>query len=283
MRPKQWAKNVFIFAGVFFDGKLLDPAKLLASVLAFAIFCLVTSAIYLINDLVDIEKDRRHPVKRKRPLASGELAPVVARVAAVAILAICLPAALIMQPLFGAITLCYALIMVLYSFVLKNVVIVDVMTIAAGFVLRVVAGAVVVQVTRFSPWLYVCTILLALFLAINKRRHELLLLSENANGHRSALQEYNIAFIDDMTSLVTATAMAAYMFYTFSAPNLPANHTMMLTIPFVIYGIFRYLYLIHTKNLGGAPEDIVLGDRALLLDLGLWAITCGVVIYASVL
>ena len=283
MRPKQWAKNVFIFAGLFFDGKLLDPSKLLASVAAFAIFCLVSSAIYLINDLADIEKDRRHPVKKNRPLASGQLAPIVAQVAAVVILAISLPVAFILQPLFGVATVVYTGLMVLYSVVLKNIVIVDVMTIAAGFVLRVFAGAIVVQVTRFSPWLYVCTILLALFIAINKRRHELLLLSENANGHRSALQEYNIAFIDDMTSLVTATAMAAYMFYTFSAPNLPANHTMMLTIPFVIYGIFRYLYLIHTKNLGGAPEDIVLGDRALLVDVCLWAITAGLVIYSSIL
>lgn len=283
MRPKQWAKNVFIFAGLFFDGKLLHTPRLLTSIIAFAIFCLVSSAIYLINDLVDIEKDRRHPIKRLRPLPSGELSPTVAKVAAAVILIICLPAAFVLQPPFGITTLLYAAMMILYSFVLKNVVIIDVMTIAAGFVLRVYAGTVVVQVTRFSPWLYVCTTLGALFIAINKRRHELVLLSEDANGHRSALQEYNIAFIDDMTSLVTATALAAYMFYTFSAPNLPANHTMMLTIPFVIYGIFRYLYLIHTKNLGGAPEDIVLGDRGLLIDFALWAITAGLVIYSSVL
>jgi len=283
MRPKQWAKNVFIFAAVFFDGKILEPHKLLISIVAFVIFCLVSSAIYLINDLADIEKDRQHPVKRNRPLASGQLSPTVAKIAAMVMLAICLPAAFALQPLFGITTLLYAGIMVLYSYLLKQVVIVDVMTIAAGFVLRVFAGAVVVQVTRFSPWLYVCTTLLALFIAINKRRHELLLLSEGANSHRSALQEYNVAFIDDMTSMVTATALAAYMFYTFSAPNLPANHSMMLTIPFVIYGIFRYLYLIHTRNLGGAPEDIVLGDRALLIDVALWAITAGAVIYSSIL
>jgi 4-hydroxybenzoate polyprenyltransferase len=179
MRPKQWAKNVFIFAGLFFDGKLLDLSRLLASVAAFAIFCLVSSAIYLINDLADIEKDRRHPVKKNRPLASGQLAPVVAQVAAAVILAISLPVAFVLHPLFGVATVVYAGLMVLYSVVLKNIVIVDVMTIAAGFVLRVFAGAIVVQVTRFSPWLYVCTILLALFIAINKRRHELLLLSRN--------------------------------------------------------------------------------------------------------
>jgi 4-hydroxybenzoate polyprenyltransferase len=169
--------------------------------------------------------------------------------------------------------------MVLYSFVLKNLVIIDVMTIAAGFVLRVFAGAQAAQVTRFSPWLYVCTTLLALFIAINKRRHEMVLLQGSANGHRASLEEYTVPFLDEMTSLVTATTLAAYCFYTFTAPNLPANHAMMLTIPFVIYGVFRYLYLIHTKGQGGAPEEIILGDRAMMGDIALWILTSALVIY----
>lgn len=283
MRPKQWAKNVFVFAGIFFDGRLGDPARLLASVAAFVVFCLVSSAIYLINDLVDMERDRLHPVKRTRPLASGALKPQVAIFAAIVLLVVCIPGALALQFTFGIVTVLYALIMVCYSFYLKKIVIVDVMTIAAGFVLRVFAGAAVVRVTRFSPWLYVCTTLLALFIALNRRRHELALLAENANHHRSSLQEYNLAFLDNMTSLVTATALAAYSFYTFSAPNLPKNHTMMLTIPFVMYGIFRYLYLIHVRNLGGTPEDIVLHDKPLLIALALWALTAGIVLYLPML
>ena len=281
MRPKQWPKNVFVFAGVFFDGKLFDAALLVRSVGAFVLFCVVSSAIYLINDLVDMEQDRAHPTKRNRPLASGALKPWVAVVAAIVMLAVSLPVSFALGTAFGAIVLGYAAMMVAYSFALKHVVIVDVMTIAAGFVLRVFAGAVVLPVTRFSPWLYVCTTLLALFIAISRRRHELLLLAEDANHHRAILDEYTVAFLDDMTSLVTATALAAYSFYTFSAPNLPANHTMMLTIPFVMYGIFRYMYLVRVKNMGGTPEDVVLGDRPLIAAVMLWALTAGVVIYAS--
>lgn len=280
MRPKQWAKNVFVFAGIFFDGKIYDLRRLLNTLIAFAIFCLVSSVVYLVNDLVDMEKDRQHPVKRERPLASGALKPIVAQVAAVVIFFPSLLGAFWLNTQFGLVVLLYALVMTLYSFVLKNIVIIDVMTVAAGFVLRVLGGTLVVQVTRFSPWLYVCTTLLALFIAINRRRHELLLLAGNANNHRASLQEYNVAFLDEMTSLVTATALASYSFYTFSAPNLPANHLMMLTIPFVIYGLFRYLYLIHTRNLGGTPEEIFLSDWPLLINVLLWALTAGFVLYS---
>jgi 4-hydroxybenzoate polyprenyltransferase len=283
MRPKQWAKNVFVFAGIFFDGRVFDLSRLSRSIATFAIFCLLSSAVYLINDLADIEKDRNHPVKKNRPLASGELAPITAKVVAVVLLVISIPSAFLLGPVCGAIAIIYASLMVLYSFILKRIVILDVMTVAAGFVLRVMAGATAARVTRFSPWLYVCTTLLALFIAINKRHHELLLLAENANNHRSSLQEYNAEFLNDMTSLVTATALVAYSFYTFSAPNLPSNHTMMLTIPFVMYGIFRYLYLIRMKNLGGAPEDIVLGDKPLLITLLLWGLISGLVLYLPIL
>ncbi|MBN1402026.1 MAG: decaprenyl-phosphate phosphoribosyltransferase [Anaerolineae bacterium] len=281
MRPKQWAKNVFVFAGVFFDGKIFDLNMLLRSVAAFAIFCLLSSAIYLVNDLVDMDKDRLHPTKRNRPLASGTLPPGVAIVAASIMLIVCLPLAFIMNSGFGLIATIYSLVMVLYSFKLKHIVIIDVMTIAAGFVLRVLGGTTAVPVSRFSPWLYVCTTLLALFIAVNRRSHELALLEEKANHHRASLEDYTPEFLNDMTSLVTATALVAYSFYTFSAPNLPENHSMMLTIPFVMYGIFRYLYLIRVKGLGGAPEDLFLSDRPLLLSGLLWALTAGLVIYAG--
>ena len=283
MRPKQWAKNVFVFAGIFFDGRVFELPTLLRSVLAFLIFCLLSSAIYLINDLADLEKDRLHPTKKNRPLASGDLSPIVARVASAVIFFMAIPLSFLLEPAFGFVAVIYVLLMTLYSFALKNIVILDVMIVAAGFVLRVLGGATVVQVTRFSPWLYVCTTLIALFVAINKRRHELLLLAEEADNHRSSLQEYTPAFLDNMTSVVTATALAAYSFYTFSAPNLPSNHSMMLTIPFVMYGIFRYLYLIHAKDLGGAPEDIVLSDKPLIATILLWAFTAGVAIYSSAL
>ena len=279
MRPKQWAKNVFIFAGIVFDGRIFDLRRLLCSLAAFAIFCLISSAVYLLNDLADIEKDRQHPVKRNRPLASGALKPAVAWVATVVLFATMLPLAFLLNSGFGWFALLYAVMMVAYSFLLKNIVIIDVMTIAAGFVIRVFAGTAVAEVTRFSPWLYLCTILLALFIAINKRRHEIILLAAGAEGHRASLQEYTREYLDIMTSLVTATVIAAYSFYTFTAPNLPDNHTMMLTIPLVIYGIFRYLYLIHVKNLGGAPEDIALGDVPLMVAMALWGLVSGLVIY----
>ena len=279
MRPKQWAKNVFVFAGLFFDGKALDGAWAWRSVVAFVLFSLVSSAVYLVNDLLDIEKDRLHPTKRLRPLACGALSPRVAQAAVVVLLGAGIPAAFALNPAFGATLLGYAVLMFVYSARLKNIVIVDVMVVAAGFVLRVFGGSVVVDVTRFSPWLYVCTTLGALFIALNKRRHELLLLAENANGHRSNLQGYSVPFLDEMTALVASSALVTYSFYTFSAPNLPLNHGMMLTIPFVIYGIFRYMYLIHNHNLGGAPEDVVLGDRPLIVASLLWALTAGIVIY----
>lgn len=279
MRPKQWAKNVFVLAGVFFDAKALDPGLLASAVGAFVAFSLVSGAVYLINDLVDVEKDRLHPVKRNRPLASGALSRRLATLVATGLLAVIVPASLVVHPPFGLTVLGYAALMAAYTLWLKHVVILDVMVIAAGFVLRVLAGAVIVNVSRFSPWLYVCTTLLALFIALNKRRHELVLLAEEANDHRTVLDSYSLQFIDHATSVVTASALAAYSFYTFSAPNVPANHAMMLTIPFVLYGIFRYLYLIHVRHLGGTPEEIVLRDRPLLLAVALWGLTAGLVIY----
>lgn len=279
MRPRQWAKNIFVFAGVVFDGRLFDPVPLGRSVAAFVIFCLLSSAVYLINDVVDADKDRRHPTKRNRPIASGELSPQIAVAAAVILTVGSLAGAFAVNTPLGLVSVTYLALMIAYSFYLKRLVIIDVMVIAAGFVLRVMAGATAVQVTRFSPWLYMCSTLLALFIAINKRRNELLLLAEDANNHRASLGDYNLEFLDTMTSLVTATLLASYSFYTFSAPNLPANHSMMLTIPFVLYGVFRYLFLVHARGLGGAPEEIVLSDKPLILTLFLWGVTVCLVLY----
>ncbi len=279
MRPKQWSKNIFIFAALVFDQKLFRPMLLGKTIGAFALFCLISSAVYLINDLADIEKDRQHPVKRNRPLASGMLPPRVAVIAAALIVVLCVPLAYLIAPAFGVILLGYLLLMIAYSFHLKHVVIVDVLTVATGFVLRVAAGTVVIRAERFSPWLYICMTLLAIFLAVGKRRHELLLLEGNANEHRAILDEYNIHLLDDIIVIVIAAVLVAYSFYTFSAPNLPPNHSMMLTIPFVLYGLFRYLYLIHVRNEGGAPEDIIVSDLPLIIDFGLWGGAVVLVMY----
>jgi 4-hydroxybenzoate polyprenyltransferase len=279
MRPKQWPKNVFIFTALVFDEKLFTPAPLLKTIATFILFCLTSSAVYLINDLADIEKDRQHPTKRLRPLPSGQLKRSVAIAAAVLIPLITMPLFFLLDPHLGLIALVYLLMMITYSFVLKNIVILDVLTVAAGFVLRVAAGAVVVEVERFSPWLYICATLAALFIGVGRRRHELILLAENANEHRASLNEYSLPLLDEMISVVASATVIAYSLYTFSAPNLPPNHAMMLTIPFVLYGIFRYLYLIHVKNQGGTPEEIFLRDLPIITALGLWAVAVIAVLY----
>jgi len=279
MRPKQWSKNIFVLAALVFDVKLFAVPFLVKSLLAVVIFCAISSAVYLVNDLADMEKDRQHPAKRERPLAAGLLSPTVAVVAAVLLVAVSLPAAYLLDWEFAVVTGVYLALMILYSFWLKNIVLVDVLTVATGFVLRVIAGVVLVNTARFSPWLYLCVVFLALFIAISKRRHELVLLDTQANAHRSIFDEYNLALLDDMTRLVTACAAMAYSLYTFSAPNLPQNHAMMLTIPFVLYGLFRYLYLVHVKNLGGEPEELVLQDRPLLVIVGLWGLMVVLVLY----
>jgi len=280
MRPKQWMKNGFVFAALVFDEKLFQPLLLAKTALAFIIFCLASSGVYLLNDLVDREKDRQHPTKRKRPLASGTLAPWVAVVAAVVYTVVSLLTAFWLGRGFGLVIVGYLALNVAYSFWLKHIVLVDVLIVAAFYLLRVTAGALVVQAERFSPWLYICITLLALFIATGKRRHELVLLGAgNANAHRSSLQEYNLRLLDDMIVIVTASATIAYSFYTFSAPNLPTNHTMMLTIPFILYGLFRYLYLIHVRSEGGAPEELILRDKPLLASVALWGLAVVVVLY----
>jgi 4-hydroxybenzoate polyprenyltransferase len=279
MRPKQWTKNVFVWAALLFDRKLFQAEPFLRTLIVFLLFCLISSAVYIINDLVDIEKDRQHPSKRSRPLASGALSPRFALTAAILIIVLSLPAALWLGTSVTAILYGYLLLMVAYSFWLKNIVIVDVLTISAGFVLRVAAGVVVVQAERFSPWIYVCMVLLALFLAVGKRRQEIVLMQNGSSDTRMILQEYNVRFLDEMLALVSSTTVMAYSLYTFSAPNVPPNHTLMLTIPFVLYGLFRYLYLIHVRGETDPPDVVVLKDRALLLDVVLFALVAFLVFY----
>jgi len=279
LRPRQWIKNGLVFMALLFDQKLTNGPLLLRTTAAFILFCMVSSTVYIINDLADIEKDKLHPRKRRRALPSGQLTPWFAVLGAVGILAVCLPLSFLLNVYLGAIILGYFLLNLAYSFWLKHVVLIDVMVVASGFVLRVAAGVIAADAERFSPWLYLCTILLALFLAIGKRRNELTLLAGAANTHRRILDEYTVPLLDEMNHLVTAGAVIAYSLYTFSAPNLPNNYSMMLTIPFVIYFLFRYQYLIHVKGEGGAPEMLLYQDRPLLLTVILWGIAIVLIMY----
>lgn len=279
MRPKQWVKNAIVFGGLVFSeaGLALHPDAILRAVAAFLIFCLMSSAAYILNDLKDIEKDRAHPTKRNRPLASGRLAQGSAQLALLLLLAGGLSAAYLLTPPFALVALLYILNNLLYNWLLKSMVILDVFSIAAGFVLRAVGGAVAVDV-YISPWLYVLTVLLSLFLGISKRRHELHLLEEGSGAFRQVLTEYSAPMLEEMLNVVTASTVIAYSIYTFTAPNLPENHTMMLTIPFVIYGIFRYLYLVHSGR-DSTPDEMLLKDRPLLITIFLWGISVIFILY----
>ena len=279
MRPRQWIKNIVIFAPLVFDVKLFNPRYLAQTVAGFALLCLISGNVYTINDLVDIEKDRRHPKKCNRPLPSGQLSVRAAIIAAIVMPLVALPAGFLLHPHFGAILIGYLLMQIVYSFWLKNTVIIDVMLVASGFLLRVAGGVPLVDAERFSPWLYICMTLLALLFGFGKRRHELVLLKEDADAHRQSLQEYNLPLLDHIISIVTASTLLAYSLYTFSAPNLPPNHTMMLTIPPILYAIFRYLYLVHVKGMGGAPEEIALSDRPLQATFVLWGLSVVIVMY----
>ena len=279
MRPRQWAKNVFIFAALVFDEQLTQPDPLLRTVAGFVLLCLISSAVYILNDIADAEADRQHPTKRNRPIAAGQLSIAAALVFAIALAIFTLSASFALEPGFGWIVTLYFVLNLLYSFWLKHAPIIDVMIIAAGFVLRVAAGVALIEVARFSPWLYVCTTLLALIIGFGKRRAEIILLADGANAHRKVLDGYTIGFLDQLIVVVSASTIMAYSLYTFSAVNLPSNHLMMLTIPFVIYGVFRYLYLIHVEDAGGAPEELILTDRPLLATLVLWGLLAALILY----
>jgi len=281
LRPRQWVKNLFVFAGVIFSQQMLTPLAWTA-LGAFAIFCGLSGAIYLFNDVADAERDRLHPSKRLRPIASGELSRTTASIFGALLLAGCLAAAVRIGVAFGLVALGYAALLTAYSVWLKHIVILDVLTVAAGFVLRAVAGAVAVD-AEISGWLLICTILIALFLALGKRRHEYRSLARNAAAHRPILAEYSESFLDQMISVVTASTVTAYALYTMSPETVAKFHTRLLpvTLPFVLYGIFRYLYLLYRRDLGGNPSDLLVTDKALLFDALLWMLATFVIIYGS--
>jgi 4-hydroxybenzoate polyprenyltransferase len=279
MRPHQWLKNVLIFAALVFDGKLGVIPDLVRTSIGFLLFCLISSAVYIINDLSDVDADRLHPKKRNRPIASGALSVSVAWVAVVVIVVLSFPLAYLLSTSFSLVLLAYFLLNLGYSKWLKHVPIIDVFALASFYVLRVVAGLTIIHVARFSPWLYVVTTLLALYIGFGKRRAELALLADEAYSHRKVLDGYTIPLLDQFITIVSATTIGAYSLYTFSAVNLPENHAMMLTIPFAIYGMFRYLYLVQIKQGGGAPEEELFKDRPLQIAIGLWGLTVVLILY----
>jgi 4-hydroxybenzoate polyprenyltransferase len=280
LRPEQWTKNLIIFGGLLFGQRLFDLHSVLYATAAFAVFCALSGVVYLLNDVADREADRRHPLKRRRPIASGELSASTALMAAAIIGVGALTVAFLLHTQFGFFAASYVALLALYSGPLKHVVIVDVLTIAVGFVLRAAAGAAVIDVP-ISNWLLFITILGALFLALSKRRHELVLLADDATSHRPILQEYTPYLLDQMISVVTASTLVAYAFYTVNAETVEKFHTtrLALTLPFLLYGIFRYLYLVHQKEGGGSPAEMLLNDRPLLVCVALWALAVALIIY----
>lgn len=279
MRPHQWLKNALLFAPLVFDRKLDHVPALLNTLAGFVLFCLLASIVYIINDLADLEADRMHPEKRNRPLASGKLSARTAGMAAGVIVVVVFPLAYVLSPGFALILATYLGLNLAYSKWLKHITLVDVFVLASFYVLRVVAGVTLIEVERFSPWLYVVTTLLALYIGFGKRRAELALLADGANQHRRVLDGYTIPLLDQFITIVSATTIVAYSLYTFSAPNLPENHAMMLTIPFALYGIFRYLYLVQLKHSGGAPEEVLYSDRPLQITIVLWGLAVMAVFY----
>ncbi|HKZ31622.1 MAG TPA: decaprenyl-phosphate phosphoribosyltransferase [Vicinamibacteria bacterium] len=281
LRPHQWLKNLVVLAALVFSKHLFDPPAVAQAALAFAVFCALAGTVYLVNDLADLERDRLHPAKRTRPLASGALSLGVARAAATLLFVGAVAAAWTLGPGFLLCALAYPALGLAYSLGLKHVVILDVLAVALGFVLRAVAGAFAIGV-HFSPWLLVCTILLALFLVLAKRRHELVTL-DDAVAHRQILAEYSPYLLDQMIAVVTASCLTAYAFYTLAPETVEKYRTerLALTIPFVIYGIFRYLYLVHRRDQGGSPGDVLLTDRPLLAAVALWAVAMVLIVYTA--
>jgi 4-hydroxybenzoate polyprenyltransferase len=281
MRPRQWTKNVFIFAALVFDKQLFVVDSFLRTLAGFALFCLISSCVYIFNDLADVEADRQHPEKKNRPIASGKLPVNIAWTAGIAFVIIALGLSYLLAPMFSLVVATYFVLNLAYSLSLKHIAILDVLIISLGFVLRVGAGVTLIAVERFSPWLYIVMFLLSLFLGFGKRRAELALLAHGAGSHRKVLDGYTLPLLDQYIMIVSGTTIVAYSLYTFSAPNVPENHSMMLTIPFMVYAIFRYLYLIEVKHAGGTPEEVLLSDRPFQISMLLWAITVIVIFYFS--
>jgi 4-hydroxybenzoate polyprenyltransferase len=282
LRPHQWTKNLLVFAALAFSKHLFEADALLRTLVAFVVFCGLSGAVYLVNDVADLERDRLHPRKRLRPLASGQIGARPALATASLLAALCLAASAFLGGPFLVSAAGYLTMNLAYSFWLKDAVILDVIAISLGFVLRAVAGAVAISV-HISDWLLVCTFLLALFLALSKRRHELVSLSDGASEHRAILAEYSPYLLDQMISVVTASCLMAYCFYTMAPETVEKYQTDRLswTIPLVLYGIFRYLYLVHQKEQGGSPTDVLLTDWPLLVDVALWAVAVVLIVYTA--
>lgn len=280
LRPKQWIKNLLVFAGLVFSQNLFNLNALLVVIYAFFIFCIVSGAIYILNDIIDLPFDRVNPLKAKRPIAGGKLKVSHAKLSVYILLPLSLLFSYLLNYQFFIVVLSYVILQVFYSFYLKNIPILDIFAIALGSVLRVVGGTVVIDVT-ISSWLLVCTILLALLLALSKRRHELVSFEEDARNKRRVLGEYNTYLLDQMISVVTSSVLITYSLYTMSEETVEKFGTrdLVFTVPFVLYGIFRFLYLIYRKDLGDSPESLLLLDRPLLIDVSLWIITVLIVIY----
>ncbi|MGH7318061.1 MAG: decaprenyl-phosphate phosphoribosyltransferase [Candidatus Rokuibacteriota bacterium] len=282
LRPRQWTKNLLVFAGLVFSQSLRDPVLAGRVALAFVVFCALSGSVYLINDVLDAERDRRHPQKRHRPVASGRLRSDMALGVGVGLLLTACAAAFVLSFRFGLVAMTYAVALAAYSAGLKHVIILDALIVAGGFVLRALAGVVVID-EEFSHWLLLCTILLALFLTLGKRRHELMALEQNAVDHRPILSEYSPELLDQMIAVVTASTLMAYALYTLSPETAAKLGTtrLPLTIPFVLYGIFRYLYLLHRRDLGGDPSEHLVTDRALLIDVALWGVAVVTLLYVA--
>jgi 4-hydroxybenzoate polyprenyltransferase len=287
MRPRQWTKNAFLFAALVFDGKLFHVSDFLRTLAGFGLFCLISSATYIINDLLDVSADRMHPVKKNRPIASGKLPGSVALTVAVVLSLVTLVLGYYLSFQFALTILVYFALMLVYSKWLKHVPILDVLIVSTGFLLRVHAGTNLIIVERFSPWLYVLMALLALYLGFGKRRAELALLLDNPNNQagspnfRKVLDGYTIPLLDQFITIVSGTTIVSYSLYTFFRPETPGNHALMLTIPYVIYAIFRYLYLIQVKQVGSEPEEILLSDRPFQLSIFLWGLAVLAVFYLA--
>jgi 4-hydroxybenzoate polyprenyltransferase len=281
MRLRQWTKNGFVFFGLIFDKQLFRPEPFFRTLEGFFLFCLISSAVYLFNDIADVEADRNHPTKKSRPIASGKLPIPVALTTGLLLTIVSIPLGYWLSPVFAVILTAYLVTNLLYSRWLKHVSILDVLIVSSGFVLRVGAGVALITVERFSPWLYMITVLFSLYIGLGKRRAEMNLLAEAASAHRKVLEGYTLPLLDQYITIVSGMTIVAYSLYTFSAPNLPENHTMMLTIPFVVYGIFRYLQLIQFGHVAGSPDEVALKDRPLQITVLLWGLAVIAIFYLS--
>lgn len=278
LRPVQWSKNLLVFAALIFSVNVFDLERVLQATGAFVVFCAASSAIYVLNDLRDRDTDIYHPLKRLRPIAAGEIGLTSARLTVAVLAAGALAGSWLIDPALTLVVGSYLLLMTAYSLGLKRVVLLDVIVISIGFVLRAAAGAVAIDVP-ISPWLYICSMLLALLLGFGKRRHELLMLRDSASRHRANLDAYSVPLLDQIIAVTSSSAVVAYSVYTFTSPALPDNHSMMLTIPIVLYAVFRYLYLIYKEHLGGSPELLLIRDRPIQMSIALWGIASLAILY----